>query len=90
MAIYELGQSFFQGWGVPKNTKVGLGYFNISAELGYPEAIIDLAICYENGIALKRNMKQAAYYYRLAHSKGISFFGNSWIFKDKYLKPPIS
>ncbi|OMJ19468.1 Protein DSF2 [Smittium culicis] len=90
MAIYELGQSFFQGWGVPKNTKVGLGYFNISAELGYPEAIIDLAICYENGIALKRNLKQAAHYYRLAHSKGISFFGNSWIFKDKYLKPPIS
>ncbi|OLY80649.1 Protein DSF2 [Smittium mucronatum] len=90
MAIYELGQSFVQGWGAPRNPKVGLGYFNIAAELGYSEAIVDLAFCYEHGIHLKRNMKQSAHYYRIAESKGVTFFGNSWIHKEKYLDNPVT
>ncbi|PVZ97419.1 hypothetical protein BB558_004678 [Smittium angustum] len=84
MAVYELGQSYYHGWGVQKSTKIAMKYFKLSSDLGYPPANIDLAICYEKGNGVKRDLKTSAHYYRLAHSQGIDIFGNSWIFKKKY------
>ncbi|OLY83723.1 Protein DSF2 [Smittium mucronatum] len=84
MAIYELGQSYFHGWGVPKSRKTAVHYYELAANLGDPDAQVDLASSYENGDGVKRDMKKAAHYYRLAHEQGIDQFGNSWIFKKKY------
>ncbi|OMJ12031.1 Protein DSF2 [Smittium culicis] len=84
MAIYELGQSYYHGWGVPKNRKTAVHYFELSANLGDPDAQVDLASSYENGDGVKRDLKKAAHFYRLAHNQGIDQFGNSWIFKQKY------
>ncbi|ORX73700.1 HCP-like protein [Linderina pennispora] len=84
MAIYELGQSYRQGWGVSRNKKTAAYYFEIAAELGDADAQADLAACYESGDGVKRDKKKAAHYYRLAHKQGHEVFGNSWIFKKKY------
>ncbi|KAJ1948135.1 hypothetical protein FBU59_001736 [Linderina macrospora] len=84
MAIYELGQSYRQGWGVSRNKKTAAYYFEIAAELGDADAQADLAACYESGDGVKRDKKKAAHYYRLAHKQGHEVFGNSWIFKSKY------
>ncbi|PVU88273.1 hypothetical protein BB561_005943 [Smittium simulii] len=84
MAIFELGQSYYHGWGVSKNRKTAIYYYRIAADLGDPDAQTELATCYEHGDGIKRDMKIAAHYYRLAGKQGIEQFGNSWIYKKKY------
>ncbi|PVV04735.1 hypothetical protein BB560_000755 [Smittium megazygosporum] len=84
MAIYELGQSYYHGWGVSKNKKTAIHYYKISADLGDPDSQMEVAQCYEKGDTVKRNLKTAAHYYRLAEKQGIQQFGNSWIHKSKY------
>ncbi|ORY02641.1 HCP-like protein [Basidiobolus meristosporus CBS 931.73] len=84
LAIYELGICFRHGWGVPKNKVTAAYYFEIAANLGDPDAQADLAFCYAHGIGVKKDRYKAAKYYKMAHAQGISVFGNSWIFKDKY------
>ncbi|OMH85571.1 Protein DSF2 [Zancudomyces culisetae] len=84
MAIYELGQSYYHGWGVPQSKKTAVHYFELAADLGDADSQTDLARCYERGEGVKRNLKTAAHYYRLAHAQGVESFGNSWIFKKKY------
>ncbi|KAJ2713383.1 hypothetical protein H4R19_002279 [Coemansia spiralis] len=84
MAIFELGQSYRQGWGVSRNKKTAAYYFEVAADLGDADAQADVAACYEKGDGVKRNMKRAAHYYRLAHRQGVELFGTSWIFKKKY------
>ncbi|KAL0076135.1 hypothetical protein F4703DRAFT_1323060 [Phycomyces blakesleeanus] len=84
MAIYELGVSFQQGWGVPKNRETAFYYFKIAAELGDADGQNDVAHCYYNGHGVKKDLFQAAKYYRLAAAQGHGILGNSWIFKPKY------
>jgi TPR repeat protein len=84
LAIYELGQSFLNGWGVKKCRKTGAFYLQIAANLGDPDAQADLATCYFNGDGVKRNKLTAARYYRLASNAGNDLPGNSWIWKPKY------
>ncbi|PVU88263.1 hypothetical protein BB559_005642 [Furculomyces boomerangus] len=84
MAIYELGQSYYHGWGVPKSRSTAVHYYRIAADLGDPDAQSDVAACYENGDGVKRDLKKSAHYYRRAYKQGVQLFGNSWIFKDKY------
>jgi TPR repeat protein len=52
--------------------------------LGDPDAQNDLGFCYANGEGVKKDMKKAAKYYRLAAAQGSSMIGNSWIYKKKY------
>ncbi|KAK9720090.1 hypothetical protein K7432_004351 [Basidiobolus ranarum] len=85
LAIYELGICFRHGWGVPKNKVTAAYYFEIAATLGDPDAQAELAFCYAHGIGIKKDRYKAAKYYKLAHAQGISVFGNSWIFKEKYV-----
>jgi TPR repeat protein len=51
---------------------------------GDPDAQNDLAHCYYHGQGVKRDVYQAAKYYRLAAAQGQGIMGNSWIFKKKY------
>lgn len=85
LAIYEVGQSFYQGWGVPKDKKMGVSYFQVAARLGDPDAQQSLAFCLAHGKGCKKDRKEAARWYRAAVSQGgISDVGLAWIYKDKY------
>ncbi|KAK4052410.1 hypothetical protein OIV83_002212 [Microbotryomycetes sp. JL201] len=84
LALYEMGQSFRFGYGVAKDKKMAVSYFQLAADLGDMDAQQDLAFCLANGKGCKKNPKLAAKYYRLAVKQGASDFGLSWIWKAKY------
>lgn len=84
LAIYEVGQCFFHGWGVAKDQKMGFSYYMVAAQLGDSDAQGDLAFCLANGKGCKKNKKEAARWYRAAVQQGQSDVGLAWIYKDKY------
>jgi hypothetical protein len=95
LAIYELGQSYMNGWGVAKDKHLALRCFEISANFGdtdgqwyYFECVFaddsETAWCYLHGIGTKKNVRMAARYYRMAENQGVKSVGLSWIWKDKY------
>lgn len=84
IAIYEVGQCFFQGWGVRKDQKMAVSYYRVAANLGDVDAQQDLAFCLANGKGCKKDKKEAAKWYRVAVAQGASDVGMAWIYKDKY------
>ncbi|KAF8554532.1 HCP-like protein [Imleria badia] len=84
LAIYEVGQCFFQGWGVAKDQKMAVSYYRVAAKLGDADAQQDLAFCLANGRGCKKDKKEAAKWYRAAVAQGVSDVGMAWIYKDKY------
>ncbi|KAI9510361.1 HCP-like protein [Russula earlei] len=84
LAIYEVGQCFFQGWGVKKDQKMAVSYFQIAAKLGDVDAQEELAFCYANGRGCKKDRKEAAKWYRAAVAQGASDVGLAWIYKEKF------
>ena len=85
LALHELGQSFRFGWGVAKDKRQAVAYFQLSADLGDVDAQSDLAFCLAKGDGCKKNVKLAAHYYRLSVAQGAASFGLSWIYKPKYM-----
>lgn len=84
LAIYEVGQCFFHGWGVAKDHKMAVSYYRVAANLGDGDAQEDLAFCLANGKGCKKDKKEAAKWYRAAVEQGASDVGMAWIYKDKY------
>ncbi|KAI0297499.1 hypothetical protein B0F90DRAFT_1619121, partial [Multifurca ochricompacta] len=84
LAIYEVGQCFFQGWGVKKDQKMAMSYFQVAAKLGDVDAQQELAFCYANGRGCKKDRKEAAKWYRAAVAQGASDVGLAWIYKEKF------
>jgi len=84
LAIYEVGQCFFHGWGVEKDQQMGVSYYAVAARLGDPDAQHDLAFCLANGRGCKKNRKEAAKWYRAAVAQGASDVGLAWIYKEKF------
>lgn len=84
LAIYEVGQCFFHGWGVAKDHKMAVSYYRVAANLGDGDAQEDLAFCLANGKGCKKDKKEAAKWYRSAVEQGASDVGMAWIYKDKY------
>lgn len=84
LAIYEVGQCFFHGWGVVKDQKMAVSYYMVAARLGDGDAQGDLAFCLANGKGCKKNKKDAARWYRAAVQQGQSDVGLAWIYKEKY------
>ncbi|KAK7688143.1 hypothetical protein QCA50_008513 [Cerrena zonata] len=84
LAIYEVGQSFFRGWGIEKDKKMGVSYFRVAARLGDPDAQQELAFCLANGKGCKKDRKEAAKWYRAAVAQGVSDIGLAWIYKEKF------
>jgi len=62
-----------------------VSYFTLSADLGDQDAQQDVAFCYANGKGVKKDLKKAAHYYRLAIAQGAEDWGLSWIYKPKYM-----
>lgn len=84
LAIYEVGQCFFHGWGVGQDKTMAVSYFQVAARLGDCDAQQELAFCYLNGKGCKKDMKEAARWYRAAAAQGASTVGLAWIYKSKY------
>ncbi|KAI0641126.1 hypothetical protein C8Q79DRAFT_991789 [Trametes meyenii] len=84
LAIYEVGQSFFHGWGVEKDKVMAVQYFRVAARLGDPDAQQELAFCLLNGKGCKKDKRESAKWYRAAVAQGASDIGLAWIYKDKY------
>ncbi|GJE94177.1 hypothetical protein PsYK624_103450 [Phanerochaete sordida] len=85
LAIYEVGQSFFRGWGVAKDKKMAVSFFRLASELGDPDAQQELAFCLLNGKGCKKDRKEAAKWYRAAVTQGASDVGLAWIYKEKFM-----
>ncbi len=84
LAIYEVGQCFFHGWGVGKDPKMAVSYYTVAAKLGDGDAQADLGYCLANGKGCKKDKHSAARWYRAAVKQGQSDLGLGWIYKDKY------
>ncbi|KAG7090657.1 hypothetical protein E1B28_009756 [Marasmius oreades] len=84
LAIYEVGQCFFHGWGVPKDQKMAVSYYRVAARLGDADAQNDLGFCLANGKGCKKDRKEAAKWYRAAVEQGQSDVGLAWIYKEKF------
>ncbi|EJF58806.1 HCP-like protein [Dichomitus squalens LYAD-421 SS1] len=84
LAIYEVGQSFFRGWGVQKDKEMAVQYYRVAARLGDPDAQQELAFCLLNGKGCKKDKKESAKWYRAAVQQGVSDVGLAWIYKEKY------
>ncbi|KAL3896443.1 MAG: hypothetical protein SGCHY_004070 [Lobulomycetales sp.] len=57
----------------------------IAAQLGDPEAMVELAQLYLDGRGVRRNKHIAAKWFREAHQHGKETFGTHWIWKEKFL-----
>lgn len=84
LAIYEVGQCYFHGWGVAKDPKTAVSYYRVAARLGDPDAQNDLGFCLANGKGCKKDRKEAARWYREAVKQGQSDVGLAWIYKEKF------
>lgn len=84
LAIYEVGQCFFHGWGVVKDQKMAVSYYRVAAKIGDSDAQVDLAFCLANGKGCKKDKREAAKWYRAAVNQGQSDIGLAWIYKHKY------
>ncbi|PNS19099.1 Protein DSF2 [Sphaceloma murrayae] len=88
LAIYELGMSYMNGWGTPKDKALAVRCFEIAGNWGDCDALAEAGFCYTQGIGCKKDLKRAAALYRRAADMGMSMAGNSWIYKQKYMDEP--
>eukprot|EP01091_Cochliopodium_minus_P006082 TRINITY_DN15962_c0_g1_i1.p1 TRINITY_DN15962_c0_g1~~TRINITY_DN15962_c0_g1_i1.p1 ORF type:complete len:453 (-),score=108.50 TRINITY_DN15962_c0_g1_i1:10-1368(-) len=66
-ALYNMGCLYDSGsCGVEIDTKIAFEHFQKAANLGEASAISNLAIYYQNGIAVEKNMEKALEYYHQA------------------------
>ncbi|MCJ1389340.1 hypothetical protein MMC18_002196 [Xylographa bjoerkii] len=84
LSVYELGVSHMNGWGTEQDKVLALRCFEIASDWGDADAMAEAGFCYAQGVGCKKDLKQAAKYYRKAEAKGMSMVGNSWIYKPKY------
>jgi TPR repeat protein len=55
LAIYELANSFRQGWGVEKDPVAARSCYETAANLGDTDAMNEAARCYEEGFGCKKD-----------------------------------
>ena len=55
LAIYELANSFRNGWGVERDPVAARKYYETAANLGDSDAMNEVARCYENGDGGKKD-----------------------------------
>ncbi|KAG8625412.1 hypothetical protein KVT40_007163 [Elsinoe batatas] len=89
LAIYELGMSYMNGWGTPKDKALAVRCFEIAGNWGDCDALAEAGFCYTQGLGVKKDLKKASAFYRRAADLGMSMAGNSWIYKQKYMDEPL-
>jgi len=85
LGVFELGQSYMNGWGVAQDKALGLRCFEIAGDWSDSDALAEAGRCYKEGVGCKVDMMKAAKLYRAAEARGVTVAGNSWIHKEKYL-----
>ena len=78
LAIYELGISYMNGWGCPKDKPLAVRCFEVAGSWGDCDALAEAGFCYTQGVGCKKDLKKAASLYRQAAEGGMSMAGNSW------------
>ena len=78
LAIYELGISYMNGWGIPKDKALAVRCFEIAGSWGDCDALAEAGFCYTQGVGCRKDLKRAAAFYRKAADGGMSMAGNSW------------
>lgn len=87
LALYELGMSYLHSWGIEKDEAMALKSFEMAGELGDCDALCEAAALYmRSGKGRKKDLQKAARLYREAVARGTNMVGNSWIYKEKYMK----
>ncbi|KAG7562969.1 hypothetical protein FFLO_01659 [Filobasidium floriforme] len=96
MAIYEVGNCFEHAWGVPgtkrnqPNHQMAAMYYRLGAEQGDRDNQEHLANLLSQGkYGLKKDMWEAAFWYRAAIDNGLSPIGLSWVYKVRLLANQI-
>lgn len=84
LAMYELGASYANGWGVKENKKLALKSFEAAATWGDVDAMQEAGLYYAQGIGCKKDLHRAATFYRTAVTHGAPLTGLSWIYKPKF------
>ncbi|KAJ3400153.1 hypothetical protein HDU80_007227 [Chytriomyces hyalinus] len=85
MVLFEIGNSYKNGWGVSKSESTALYYYLVSSGLGEVDAHVALGDSYLRGeCSCKKDKKVAAKYYRLAVEAGYKEPSLHWIYKDKW------
>ncbi|KAK0260007.1 hypothetical protein B0A54_09493 [Friedmanniomyces endolithicus] len=91
LAIYELGITYMNGWGCPKDKPLAVRCYEVAGSWGDADALAEAGFCYTQGVGCRKDLKKGAMLYRKAAVLGMSMAGNSWIYKAKYLDDnPIS
>lgn len=65
-AMVELGRYSFYGLGMPRNEKSAVHWWLRAVEEGSARAALDLALCYEGGYGVERDVAKARQYRELA------------------------
>ena len=78
LAIYELGMSYMNGWGCPKDKPLAVRCYEVAGSWGDADALAEAGFCYTQGVGVKKDLKHAAMLYRKAAVLGMSMAGNSW------------
>lgn len=87
VSYYELGLAVISGKGVSKDEQAGMRLLARAALLGYVPAMTELGEMWNaKSRSHKRDVQRAAAWFRCAELFGTTSIGNSWIYKDKYMR----
>lgn len=67
-ALFQLGNMYFNGIGVTKNTADAVKYYKMAADQGSKEAQFQLGYMYFNGIHVTKNTAESDKYYQMAQT----------------------
>lgn len=87
-AFFELGIAFLNGIGTEKDENRALQFFEKSASLGNVDAMTQAGMLWskKGHHGRKKDLYRSAAWLRFADKRGADNVGNSWIYKDKYIK----
>ncbi|EIW67970.1 hypothetical protein TREMEDRAFT_63854 [Tremella mesenterica DSM 1558] len=82
----EIGSAYLHGQGVKKSSETGMKYLRCAANLGDIGAQEQLGFLLSRGSGgVKKDMKEAAKWYRMAVDQGSGSVGLAWIYKMVYM-----
>lgn len=85
VGLFELSNCYFDGAGTRRNADVALEYLRMAGSLGDMAAQEQLGLVLSKGInGVKKDLREAAKWYRAAINNGSNTPGLAWVWKDKY------
>jgi TPR repeat protein len=85
LALVEVGNCYIQGLGVKRNPDMAIEYLRMAGSLGDMAAMEQLGYILSKGLnGVKKDMREAAKWYRAALAAGSNIPGLAWVWKDKY------